>query len=73
MSKVHDLTGQTFGTLTVIERAENDKYGNAQWLCKCLCGKEVIKRGYSLTTGNIKSCGDKIHRPSQLKEDLTNK
>ena len=27
------------------------------WLCQCDCGKEVIVRGASLTTGNTKSCG----------------
>lgn len=35
MSKVIDMTGQTFGKLTVLNRAENDKYGKAQWLCQC--------------------------------------
>ena len=38
MSKVIDLTGKTFGKLTVLSRAENDKYGKAQWLCQCQCG-----------------------------------
>ena len=35
MSKVIDMTGQTFGKLTVLNRVENDKYGKAQWLCQC--------------------------------------
>ena len=70
MNKINDLTNKTFGTLTVLKRVENDKYGRTQWLCKCTCGKEVIKVGSSLTSGNTKSCGDKIHRPSQLKQNL---
>lgn len=57
MSKYKDLTGQKFGKLTIIERAENDKQGNAQWLCKCDCGKTVIVRGYQLTIGKTNSCG----------------
>ena len=33
--KVKDMTGMTFGRLKVIERADNDKNGNAFWKCKC--------------------------------------
>jgi hypothetical protein len=57
MSKLKDLTGQKFGELTVIQRAENDKKGRTQWLCQCDCGKQKIIRGSSLTFGNTKSCG----------------
>ena len=32
MGKFINLIGQKFGKLTVIERAENDSQGNAQWL-----------------------------------------
>lgn len=52
-----DLTGQKFGRLTVIKRADNDKHGNAQWLCKCECGNETIVRGFLLKRGTTKSCG----------------
>lgn len=57
MTKLNDLTNQKFGKLIVIKRAENDKRGNAQWLCKCECGKEVIVRGYQLIGNITKSCG----------------
>lgn len=57
MSKLHDLTGQTFGKLIVIERAENDRRGNAQWLCRCECGNTKIVLGYQLTSGKTRSCG----------------
>ena len=57
MSKLKDLTGQKFGKLTVIERAENDKRGNVQWLCECECGKKKVIRGYQLTNSKTKSCG----------------
>ena len=49
--------GNVYGYLTVISRAENDKDGRAQWLCRCKCGNEVIVRGKSLRSGNTKSCG----------------
>lgn len=39
--QVIDLTGQKFGYLTVLERAEN-KNGRAQWKCQCECGNTVI-------------------------------
>ena len=57
MGKLKDLTGQKFGKLTVIERAENDNRGNVQWLCQCECGNIVKVRSTNLITGNTKSCG----------------
>lgn len=54
-----DLTGQKFGKLTVIKRS-NDTLGRsdeAMWECLCECGNVVDVRGYSLRTGNTKSCG----------------
>ena len=37
MTKFIDLTGQRFRRLVVIERVENDKWGNSRWLCQCNC------------------------------------
>lgn len=59
MSKLKSLVGQTFGRLTVIERAENDKRGSARWICRCSCPDKticVVDRGH-LISGNTKSCG----------------
>ena len=52
-----DLTGQKFGRLTVIERAENGKNGSTRWLCRCECGNEKIIEGGHLRSNKIKSCG----------------
>lgn len=41
MSKPIDLTGQHFGKLTVLSRAENDGHSNACWYCVCDCGNTV--------------------------------
>lgn len=49
--------GNTYGYLTVIERAENTKEGRAMWKCKCKCGKETVVLGKHLRSGNTKSCG----------------
>lgn len=57
MGKFIDLTGQRFGRLSVISRAENDKNGNVRWLCLCDCGNEVIVSTKSLKNGHTKSCG----------------
>ena len=57
MSKVIDLTGKSFGRLTVVSRAENTKAGQAKWLCKCDCGRTKVVSGYHLRGGHIASCG----------------
>lgn len=55
-SKVHDLTGQKFGLLTVIGLAETDTR-KTYWVCKCDCGNMKTVRSDSLLCGAIKSCG----------------
>jgi len=58
MPKLIDLTGRTFGRLTVIGRnAVNSKLGQARWNCRCVCGKTVTVWGMSLRSGNTQSCG----------------
>lgn len=51
-----DLTGQRFGRLTVI-RYDHSEHDGTHWLCKCDCGNEKVAAGYSLRSGNTKSCG----------------
>lgn len=55
--KAVDMIGKKFGRLLVLERAENDKYGNAFWDCKCECGNVVRVKGQSLRRGHTRSCG----------------
>ena len=43
--------GNVYGYLTVISRAENDKDGRAQWLCRCKCGNECDVTSSNLRTG----------------------
>ena len=62
LGKFKDLTGQRFGRLTVIKRAEDyvspKGSQNVQWLCKCDCGNEITIVGKALTRKNgTKSCG----------------
>lgn len=56
MPKLIDLTGQRFGRLTVIGRADT-KSKDVKWLCKCDCGNECITKGIYLRTGDTRSCG----------------
>lgn len=57
MSQVKSEIGNTYGYLTVIERAPNTKDGHARWKCRCKCGNELIVLGKHLRSGNTKSCG----------------
>ena len=56
MGKFIDLTGQRFGRLVVIKRAENNGK-RTMWLCKCDCGNETIVDGGNLVKKNTISCG----------------
>jgi hypothetical protein len=51
------LTGQTFGRLTAVERAENTADGRARWRCRCLCGTVKTVAASELTKGGTRSCG----------------
>lgn len=64
-----DLTGKTFGRLTVIGRAENGKSNNCQWLCRCACGSEKIIASTALRQGRTVSCG--CYRKEILDADRT--
>lgn len=52
-------TGNRYGRLTIIKRVENNHRGEAQWLCLCDCGNEIITKGVSLRSGHTQSCGCK--------------
>ncbi len=56
---IKDLTGQTFGRLTVVGLLpERTKTGQTQWRCRCSCGGWVLcVIGGNLTSGNTTSCG----------------
>ncbi len=56
MCKFMDLTGQVFGRLTVVSRAE-DKGGRVSWNCRCECGNNSIVKGRHLRSGCTRSCG----------------
>ena len=75
MPKLIDLTGKVFGRLTIVSRADNDKWGEARWLCKCSCGETTIVKGRSLKSGATASygCYRKEKASSSSLIDLTGK
>lgn len=54
--KKKELTGESFGKLLVLEKAENIGK-NTRWLCLCECGKKKTILTYNLLSGRSKSCG----------------
>ena len=53
-----DLTGQTFGKLTVLCQDHSEKHRKAiRWRCRCQCGRETVVTGSDLRSGNTQSCG----------------
>lgn len=52
-----DLTGQRFGRLIALEKAERSPTGNIRWKCICDCGNTTIVQTSNLTNGHIRSCG----------------
>ena len=76
-ARIKDITGQTFGRLTVVSYESSDKKGHTFWKCKCECGNEKIIRKDGLVSGIVVSCGcfqkeqiAKVGRQKAL--DLTN-
>ncbi len=53
----HNLAGQKFGRLLVIERASKSVSGEIMWGCKCDCGKSHTASQSNLRGGNTRSCG----------------
>lgn len=57
MPKFRDLTGKTFGRLTVINCDGKNRHNQFLWTCRCACGVEKSICGTHLVTGGIQSCG----------------
>lgn len=63
-----DIAGQKFGRLTALAIA-GIKWGGANWLCQCDCGKQTtVTLGY-LQRGVIRSCG--CYKRDEAKDRMT--
>ncbi len=56
-----NLTGQKFGTLSVLGRVDEspEYHGQVAWACQCECGNVCVVVGRDLRVGHTKSCGCK--------------
>lgn len=72
MTRIKDMTGQTFGRLTVIGY-EGIKGGKAAWRCHCECGGRFVAIGAELRDGRRKSCGclSREERSKRMQKDIT--
>lgn len=51
------LTGKKFGKLSVLGLPLGLKHSQTKWVCKCECGFHTLTFGFSLLSGESKSCG----------------
>lgn len=56
MAELIEMTGSTWGRLTVVSRAPS-RSGRAYWHCRCECGGESVVGGKALRSGATQSCG----------------
>jgi len=56
VSKARDITGQRYGRLVAIRRAESLN-GKTRWECQCDCGNKCTVETWLLTSEKTKSCG----------------
>ena len=75
-----DLTGKTFGRLTVLYQDEdhiNSITGkrSARWVCECSCEEHTIKSilGSELRTGGTQSCGCLARENTSMRSKKENK
>lgn len=65
-----DISGQRFGKLVAVSKAERAADDRTRWLCRCDCGNMKTVRASALKRGKVKSCG--CYRPFRGK-DLSNR
>ncbi|MBU7542863.1 hypothetical protein KGP38_09680 [Lactococcus lactis] len=71
MVKTVDLSGQSFGRVTVVEKtSKRDKKGNVIWQCVCSCGNEKLISTRRLKSNKNISCG--CYRREKVRESVTN-
>lgn len=56
-ARFQSLVGNKYGKLTVIKRAENDRFNQVQYKCLCDCGGIAIVSANNLRNGITNSCG----------------
>ena len=80
-TRLIDLTGQSFGRLTVLERVEDmvslhpgsDEKRFVRWRCLCDCGNVVDVLGLNLRQGQTRSCGCLRRETSRINGQIRQK
>jgi hypothetical protein len=57
VDNLDDLTGRTFGYLTIVSRGPNAATRATRWHCRCACGGKTLSHGNDLRNGHTTSCG----------------
>lgn len=72
LANSHDLTGKTFGELTVLFKAEYQrKNGGIWWTCRCSCGNTYDVSGTLLVNGRRTNCPSRTHERNYASSDIT--
>lgn len=58
-ANAYDLTGQRFGELCVMEKAQEHSKRGVSWLCRCSCGNTCEAYASELLSGRRTHCGCK--------------
>lgn len=72
-SKYEDLVGQHLNQIEILAVIGKNKRNEAIIKCKCFCGKNFECIGYSLKSGNTKSCGCLNDKKRKERVDKFNK
>ena len=68
-----DMTGQYVGKTFVIRYYDTGTAGCARWLCRCSCGREVIKYGTSLRFVGASNCNGCTNNAKKSHEKIKDK
>lgn len=57
----YSIIGKKFGRLTVLDLDHVSERGKTYWVCECDCGNRIVVTRGNLTSGGVKTCGDRQH------------
>ena len=69
MNEFKNEANKVYGYLTVLYRDPIPCNG-ARWICKCICGKIINRKGHQLRKNQSTSCGCKRYKPENNKNRL---
>lgn len=71
LNTMKNLTGNIYGKWIVLSEGLRAASNKRQWLCKCICGKEVLVHQGNLSSGRSTGCMN--CRPTAIKHGLAKK